>query len=114
MNDFDIMNVSAPQVNGQYINPDDKTLQQQIKQRFQQDTKQRNGLVIWLAIFISIWFAAILTFIYVDAGCKWQYHVSVINTLLVTTSFDILGLAYIVFADLFPAGKNTIHRNAQK
>lgn len=81
------------------FNPDTKELSAQEKallERIGANTKHRNRLVIWIMWLIPIWLLLalyIVSFLNIDNTIK--------NTLLVTTSANVLGLAYIVLKGLF-------------
>lgn len=88
---------SAPD-NTALENQDYKSLEQQKADRFGQDTKHRKILILWTMGLISVWLLAVL------AIMVWCGHLSdmVLTTLLATTTVNVLGLAKIILANLFP------------
>ncbi len=81
--------------------PDKKGLEEQEKERFAQDTKQRHLLVIWMIIVISGWLICVILFTAFNNPWCLKISDTVLVTLLATTTANVLGLPAIILKDLF-------------
>ena len=62
--------------------------------------KHKNNLVIWVMVLIPFWLINVLIILFCNDSC---FHLSnsVLNTLLATTTLNIIGLAGIVLRGYF-------------
>lgn len=98
----------VPEISDKVNNPDNMSIEMQQVMRYQQDTKQRSDLSEWVKVVISIWLMAVIAIIVaLGRGCLHLAE-SIIITLLVTTTANILGMAYLVLGDLFPKGEGAL------
>lgn len=74
--------------------------------RYDQNTKDRKWLTKWAAIVVSAWLFLVLVILALN-HCLLKLSDSVLITLLTTTTFNILGLTFIVLKGLF----YTIYKN---
>lgn len=80
---------------------DENSLKDQIRDRYKQDTLFRKLLANWVMYIVPIWLAVVLV-IFITHGLRWLYYdSSVMIALLVTTTANVLGLAYIVLKGIF-------------
>lgn len=109
---FDIQATPKPQGNPQLEDIDTLDLKRQKALRYEQDTRQRNALVKWVQCMISLWLMAVI-FILIGCGRGWLIlSDTVLCFFLVTTTFNILGMPYIVLGDLFPGGRHIAEKLA--
>lgn len=78
----------------------------QQKMRFQQDTKQRKTLVIWMMVVVSFWLVLALFIVVCNNLLCFNVSDSVLTVLLATTTANVLGLPIIILKDLFGRGNN--------
>lgn len=98
----------SPQIGESVSNPDTMSMEGQKIMRYQQDTRQRSDLSEWVKVVISLWLMAVIAIIVaLGHGCLHLTE-SIIITLLVTTTANILGMAYLVLGDLFPKGEGAL------
>lgn len=100
--------IIIPSSEGHTSNPDSLSMEEQQVLRFIQDTHQRSDLLCWVMVVISLWLFLVLVILFMlGCGCL---HLSenIIITLLVTTTANILGMAYLVLGDLFPKGEGAL------
>lgn len=84
---------------------DDESKEQQERRRYAQDTQQRRYLAKWVVWTSSTWLGCVIIII-IMCGVKWfTLPISVLNTLLATTTVNVLGLAFIVLRSLFKQPK---------
>lgn len=86
-------------------NVDDESMEAQEKERYKQDTKQRKFLARWVVWANSIWLGCVLVILVLKGADVLELDNSVVNTLLATTTVNVLGLAYIVLEGLFGRSK---------
>lgn len=74
--------------------------------RFEQDTRHRNWLVIWMMVVVSVWLIVVL--LITMFNIPWCLYVSekAIITLLATTTINVLGLSKIILHGLFKPSRN--------
>lgn len=84
-----------------YDNIDKESMAYQEKERYKQDTGQRLFLARWVVWATSIWLGIVLCIVVCQGLQLFKLHTTTINTLLVTTTANVLGLAYIVLQGLF-------------
>lgn len=79
---------------------DDKTLKQQVRVRYSQDTLYRKHLAKWVMWIVPCWLIAVILVL----AFNWLLNLdsSVLISLLATTTVNVLGLAYIVLKGIFP------------
>lgn len=92
-------------VTSELANIDSESLQEQVKVRYKQDTKQRKMLATWVIFATSIWLAAVLVLMFLLGFGAISISDNVMDALLITTTFNVLGLAYIVLEGLFGRSK---------
>lgn len=80
--------------------PDASILKDQIKERYEQDTKWRSKLSWWVIGVDSIWLIAIIAILFFNKKC-FELSDNVLMVLLGTTTINVLGLAHIVLRGLF-------------
>jgi len=73
------------------------------RRRFDQDTKTRLWLSVWVVSVSSLW---LLFVVLVVCFCHFRMSGEIIIALLCTTTANILGLPYIVLHGLFDNGNN--------
>ena len=81
---------------------DQTTLDEQKKERYKQNTKYRSWLTIWVMVIVPTWLISVFILVAVSVFKVSEVPSSVLNTLLATTTANILGLAYIVLKGMFP------------
>lgn len=80
---------------------DDKSLRDQIRVRYSQDTRFRKHLARWVMWIVPVWLALVIIILLFD-GLNWiTLDSSVLISLLATTTVNVLGLAYIVLKGIF-------------
>lgn len=84
---------------------DDKSMRQQRKERFSQDTRFRRHLANWVMIIVPCWLFLVIVILFFHGFGLIFLPTEVIITLLATTTVNVLGLAYIVLKGIFPEGK---------
>lgn len=82
-------------------NIDEKSMVDQKRERYKQDTRQRKFLAYWVVWATSLWLFLTLCIVACQGFQLLKLHTTTINTLLVTTTANVLGLAYIVLRGLF-------------
>lgn len=71
------------------------------KKRYSEDTRHRKRLVYWVMGVVTVWLICIFVFLLLYGfGCI-KAEALVVETLLATTTANILGLPYIVLKGLF-------------
>lgn len=94
--------ISSPNENAALIdNADELSLEAQEARRFEQDTRHRHTLVVWMMWVVSIWLAVVLIITVFNKICCFGIDESVLITLLATTTLNVLGLSRIVLGGLF-------------
>lgn len=68
------------------------------KRRYDQDTKTRKWLAVWVAAVSSVWLMFVA---FCVCCCRFQMTPSVMIALLCTSTANVLGLPYIVLHGLF-------------
>lgn len=86
---------------------DDKTLYEQRKARYLQDTKFRRHLAIWVMVIVPSWLFLVIAILICDGFNLIKLQAEVLITLLATTTVNVLGLAYIVLKGIFPESNKT-------
>lgn len=94
-------NIGNASITDNKVNIDALSISEQEKQRFEQDTKHRNWLVIWVMIIISSWLTLVLILVYISTFLCPYFCKEIIITLLATTTVNVLGLPYIILHGLF-------------
>lgn len=84
---------------------DDKSMRQQRKERFSQDTRFRRHLANWVMTIVPCWLLSVVVILFLHGLGLICLPTEVIITLLATTTVNVLGLAYIVLKGIFPEGK---------
>lgn len=87
-------------------NVDNESLETQEKERYKQDTKQRKFLAQWVVWTDSMWLGSVIVILVLVGLDVLDLSNSVINTLLATSTANVLGLAYIVLEGLFGKSNN--------
>lgn len=77
-------------------------LDEQKKERYKQNTRYRKWLTIWVMCIVPTWLLGVFILVTVCVTKTREVPSSVLNTLLATTTANILGLAYIVLKGMFP------------
>jgi ABC-type transport system involved in cytochrome c biogenesis permease component len=88
----------------QDIDSDDLTLQKKRfeNKRYQEDTRSRKYLAYWAATIVSIYLIAVLIILVFNDKYVCLSD-TVLSVLLGTTTFNVLGLMYIVLKGYFKA-----------
>lgn len=84
---------------------DDKSMREQRKARFSQDTKYRRHLANWVMTIVPCWLFLVIAILFCDGFNFIKLQTEVLITLLATTTVNVLGLAYIVLKGIFPESK---------
>lgn len=84
---------------------DDKSMREQRKARFSQDTRFRKHLANWVMIIVPSWLFLVIVILFLDGFDLLKLQKEVLITLLATTTVNVLGLAYIVLKGIFPESK---------
>lgn len=85
---------------------EDNSLFQSKKDRYIQNTELRGTLARVFTMIIALWLLAVIL-ILVGNNCNhYNLSDSVLNTLLTTTTIQVLGMMLIILWDLFPGKKN--------
>lgn len=103
---IDLHDDDARQINSQDADSlgdvDDKSLHQQIKSRYSQDTLYRKHLAKWVMWIVPGWLIAVVLILIFTGVKLFDLDPSVLISLLATTTVNVLGLAYIVLKGIFP------------
>lgn len=96
------------QTTGQDIDIDSDNLDAQRKrfenQRYKSDTESRGWLGAWTSVVVTLWLIAVLTILILNDRYICLSD-TVLTTLLVTTTLNVLGLSFIVLKGHFPNSK---------
>lgn len=84
---------------------DDKSMRQQKKERFSQDTRFRKHLANWVMTIVPCWLLSVIVILLFQGFDLISLPDEVVITLLATTTVNVLGLAYIVLKGIFPESK---------
>lgn len=84
---------------------DDKSMREQRKARFSQDTRFRKHLANWVMIIVPSWLFLVIVILFFAGFNLLKLQTEVLITLLATTTVNVLGLAYIVLKGIFPESK---------
>ena len=57
-------------------------------------------------VVVPTWLLAVIVLVYISILGNYNASSSVLNTLLATTTINVLGLAYIILQGIFPQYKN--------
>lgn len=77
------------------------SLNEQIRERYSQDTRFRKHLARWVMWIVPAWLAIVLIIVFFCGFGLTSLDSSVLITLLATTTVNVLGLAYIVLKGIF-------------
>lgn len=80
---------------------DDLSLKDQIKERYSQDTRFRKHLAHWVMWIVPLWLICVIFILISNKLLGFCLDSSVLISLLATTTFNVLGLAYIVLKGIF-------------
>ena len=95
---------SKPQ--GKDFDSDKNDLQEQVKERYKQDTEFRHHLSVWVMWIVPVWMILVLLLVYLTGKGKTELSDTTMVALLSTTTVNVLGLAYIVLKGIFPESKD--------
>lgn len=84
---------------------DEMSMSKQKAKRYWQNTMYRKYFSLWVMIIVPAWLLVVVILIALCGFGACKLGNSVLNTLLATTTANILGLAYIVLKGMFPQGK---------
>ena len=84
---------------------EDNSLFKSKKERYIQNTELRGTLARVFTMIISLWLLAVILILVGNSCNHYNLSDSVLNTLLTTTTIQVLGMMLIILWDLFP-GKN--------
>lgn len=84
---------------------DSRDLAEQERERFEQDTKQRKSLVVWMIVVVSIWLAFTACVVVTEIALFGKLSDVVMCALLTTTTANVIGLAMVVLKGLFQPKK---------
>lgn len=85
---------------------DRNDLKEQIRARYEQDTKFRHHLSVWVMIIVPTWMILVLLLVCLTGKGKTELSDTTMVALLSTTTVNVLGLAYIVLKGIFPESKD--------
>lgn len=88
------------------VNHDKDDLEEQSKRRYEQDTKFRKHLAVWVMIIVPTWMALVLVIVFFNGFSLTDLSDTAMVALLSTTTVNVLGLAYIVLKGIFPESKD--------
>ena len=98
---------SRPTQTGHDIDIDSDDLNAQRKrfenQRYKEDTSHRKWLGVWTAVVVTLWLAGVLTILVLNERYICLSD-TVLTSLLVTTTLNVLGLSFIVLRGHFLQG----------
>jgi len=103
---FDDINIEAEAdlnscgVNGG-VDIDSYDLKEQVKKRFDDNTKHRKTLVYWVMWVVSLWLFLVIFVVAISGFSFFELSDSVLITILTTTTINILGLPLIILRGLF-------------
>lgn len=86
---------------GREDDPDASSMMRQKQERYMQDTSHRHSLIGWMMVVVSIWLILVICIVALNVKCQLFISDTVLNTLLATTTVNILGLPFIILKDLF-------------
>lgn len=90
-------------------NVDSESLERQKKsleaKRYSSDTEDRKWLAIWTAIVVSLWLIGVMRILMLNKECEMGLSDNVLIALLGTTTFNVLGLSFIVLRGHFDSSK---------
>lgn len=92
-------------LNPSSIDTDKYNMSEQEKKRFSQDTDFRKYLAIWVMIIVPVWLAIVYAVLILNGTDCIHVDTKVMVSLLVTTTANVLGLAYIVLKGIFSIRK---------
>lgn len=84
---------------------DEMSMSKQKARRYRQNTIYRKYFSLWVMLIVPVWLTAVFVLVVLCGFGKCSLSNSVLNTLLATTTANILGLAYIVLKGMFPQGQ---------
>ncbi len=84
---------------------DEMSMTKQKAKRYWQNTIYRKYFSLWVMWIVPIWLVLVFALVVLCGFGICILSNSVLNTLLATTTANILGLAYIVLKGMFPQGK---------
>ena len=87
------------------IDTDKHDMHEQEKTRFEQDTDFRRYLAIWVMIIVPVWLVIVYAVLILNGTGCIRVDPKVMVSLLVTTTANVLGLAYIVLKGIFSIKK---------
>lgn len=87
-------------VNGT-VDVDSYGLKEQVKKRFDDNTKHRRTLVFWVMWVVSIWLSLVMGVVVMSGFKFFELNDGVLITILTTTTINILGLPLIILRGLF-------------
>lgn len=83
------------------VDVDKSSLNEQIRERYTQDTRFRKHLARWVMWIVPVWLGLVLVIVFFCGFKLTELESSVLITLLATTTVNVLGLAYIVLKGIF-------------
>jgi len=89
-----------------YKDVDTKTLDEQKAYRYGKETNQRGWLIVWIMCATSVWLITVLAVVFLLGLGKMDLNITIVTTLLVTTTANVLGLAYIMLQGMFHQDNN--------
>lgn len=103
--DYAINAIPENIVNDTLEDVDDKSMREQRKTRFSQDTRFRKHLANWVMAIVPCWLFLVIIILFFYGFNLIKLQIEVLITLLATTTINVLGLAYIVLKGIFPESK---------
>lgn len=103
--DYDVNAIPENLADDTLRNIDDKSMRDQRKARFSQDTRFRKHLANWVMAIVPCWLLLVVIILFLEGFDLLHLHTEVMITLLATTTINVLGLAYIVLKGIFPESK---------
>lgn len=80
---------------------DSKNLRDQERDRYEQDTRYRKNLAIWVMSIVPGWLIFVLVLVFLCSASVFALSDNVMIALLATTTANVLGLAFIVLKGIF-------------
>ncbi len=80
---------------------DKDSLDEQIKERYKQDTRYRSYLAIWVMWIVPVWLVLVFILVLLCAFDVCELSNGVLSVLLATTTANVLGLAHIVLKGIY-------------
>jgi hypothetical protein len=84
-----------------HVDVDGYDLKDQVRKRFDDNTRHRGTLVYWVMWIVSVWLFLVICVVSLSGLKLFTLSESVLITILTTTTVNILGLPLIILRGLF-------------